>query len=118
MTKLTLEQVKEGRELEILAWSTFDRESARASLAEWLVEHADALLDAAEQHARGEVAAVTSNGGPIGRSADAEISDALDTLWDVVSGDVKPPGAAGCARSTLERAIVELWYRRGWKGPR
>jgi hypothetical protein len=51
---LTLEQVTEGRELEILAWSTFDRESARASLAEWLIEHADALLDAAERIARTE----------------------------------------------------------------
>lgn len=59
---LTLEQIAEGRELDDLAHSTFDRTSARAAFAEWLIKHAEALLDAAERVARQEAYAAEPDG--------------------------------------------------------
>lgn len=111
---LTLEQIEKGRSM------VGDHvESVRACGA-WLIANAEQLFAAAEATARGEVSAVTNNGGLAPRLSDAEISDALDVLWAAAIGDGRQmwPRGREQARSIIERAIVELWYRRGWKGPR
>ena len=108
---LTLEQIEEGRRM------ISDHTVSVKDCGAWLIANAEALFSAAEAMARGDASSIRNNGGVAARLSDHEVSDALDVLWAAISGKVLPAGAAGASRSALERAIVELWYRRGWKGP-